>query len=371
MPIKDIQRQAYLSRLGVIRLGVKQVSKSGNEYPIETDYFVLRDAPGLAPMYGEMPHELLIYLPFATVDENFPSYHELWRGGVCHCRGDGQRIIDYLHNGQRAIHNGLAIVDHNSSRAGDVIACPGLQHDLYERCSACKPSGMLLVMVRDPSRPDQLINDRLGYYQLRTHSLYNIRSLTGQLLYAADLAARMDRDLRGIPMILKRVPRQISYTAEDGTRKTIEKHMLDLEFDLKWVQLANKAMHDMALAGLEMATLPATIVVDEDTGEIIDHEPEPAPEHEPVHDKPHGDNPDDHIRADVESYVDSCLAVEMRQLSREMLAVLIQHGWWLVGCSHPEHFANRFKKRFPGTRGDYRLVPGKLGMFLERMRESD
>jgi hypothetical protein len=283
MPITDIQKVSpRLSRLGIVRLGIKKQS-NGKEYPADVAHFVLTDAPDLAAAYGPNPDALQIYLPFATLDENLIAYHELWKASGCVCRGDGQRIIDLMGpDGKKLIRDGQVLRDYaerdsgahlengDSYQAGDVVPCPGLEHSLYPRCADCKPSAVLIAMVRDPRRPVQLVGDRLGYYQIRTHSFYNIQNLTGQLAYAAQVAERMGRDLRGIPMILRRVARELAYTDKDGQRKTSTKHLLDLEFDPQWVQWANAGMR--ALATGELPALPDYIDVDPDTGEIVDAE---------------------------------------------------------------------------------------------------
>jgi hypothetical protein len=307
MPVKDIQtRGPRLSRIGIIRLGVKKVSGSGKEYPADVDHFVLTDAPDIAAAYGDQPRELLIYLPFDDVDENFPAHHELWSATGCLCRGDGERIVDRLEGATRVIRGGEVIssfVEQDGSNygVGDVVGCPGLNRspDFYPRCVDCRPRGMLIVMVRDPQRPTQLVNDRLGYYQISTHSYYNIQNLSGQLAYAANLAADMGRGLRGIPMVLRRREQEITYTdSKSNSRKTVKKWLLDLEFDMQWVRLANENMHHLALSEpTEIHALPSGVVVDED-GVIIDEfegsaplpPPRPAPAAPKSPSQPHKPN---------------------------------------------------------------------------------
>ncbi len=291
MPVKDIQPTTpRFSRLGIIRLGMKQTKEVNGkqvEYPSDADHFVMTDAPGLVDAYGEQPDQLLIYLPFGTVDANFPAYHELWTATGCLCRGDGQVIaslLDPTDGITRVVRDGRVARTYTDQdgtifEPGDIARCPGLEHDLYARCADCRPSGMLLVMVRDPGRPMQLVGDRLGYYQIRTHSFYNIQNITGQLLAVEEIASRMGRDLRGIPMILRRVPREIIYTdTKKGERRTTTKRLLDLEFDIEWVKLANVTMHQIALSstGVEVHALPAGTHVDPDTGEILDDDFEDA-----------------------------------------------------------------------------------------------
>ncbi|HEV8525663.1 MAG TPA: hypothetical protein VGQ71_14305 [Terriglobales bacterium] len=294
MTIKDIQKkeEARLSRAGIIRLGAKVRGQNG-EHPVDFDHFVMTDAPDLVPAYGASPTALFIYLPFATIDENLKAFHELWKASGCVCRGDGEYIVDLIGaDGHKVIRDSRVVRSYTENdieyQKDDTAKCPGLDHNLYPRCADCKPSAILIVMVRDPQRPDQLVGDRLVYYQIRTHSFYNIQNLTGQLAYAAQITERMGRDLRGIPMVLRRVAHDLPYTdAKSGQRKTTTKHLLDLEFDPEWVRWANSGMRAQALG--EVASMPALPApVEHVTGELVEDEPldvtPPMAEPEPVED---------------------------------------------------------------------------------------
>ena len=259
MPMLDIQPTTpRLSRLGVIRLGIKKKTSSGKEYPAEVDHFVLRDAPELVAAYGDAPTELLIYLPYDSLDENLVAWHELWYKAGLVCRGNGETIQKLVKSGVGVVIADGEVILPYADRAqdgstpefveGDRVRCPGLDHNLWARCAQCKPSAMLIAMVRDPRRPTQLVNDRLGYYQLRTSSFYNVQNLTGQLLHALDTARAIGHpSLKGIPMILKREQRTITYLDEGGKQKTSTHYLLNLEFDVRWVQVANEALGARAL----------------------------------------------------------------------------------------------------------------------------
>ena len=70
--IKGVSDQRRLPRLGKIRLGVKATAKSGKEYPVEKDYFVV--PPEVAAIYGEQPKELDVMLPVNDPEVCFPIY---------------------------------------------------------------------------------------------------------------------------------------------------------------------------------------------------------------------------------------------------------------------------------------------------------
>lgn len=283
MPIRDIQtKKQGLTRLGIIRLGTSEkMVKNGREFkkPKEADHFVVHDAPVVRAAYGDKPDRLLIYLPMPDVDGNLIAYHELWGGGYCQCRGDGERVIDMLTPDgiQVAVRDSRVElnefgIESRVHRRGDTIPCPGLEHT-YSRCARCKPSGTLMMMVRDPSDKLQLVGGEMGYYQLHTNSYHNIRNLTAQLQYAEGLARQMgSRSLQGIPMILKRVKRPVSYIAEkqetkEKYRTTVDKWFVDLEFDLDWVRRANIRLNALAMGEIT-PMLPSG--VEEVEGQIVD-----------------------------------------------------------------------------------------------------
>lgn len=295
--LKDIKTNGpRLARLSIIHLGdtVKKTVRNKKGQPVEMDvarelpHFVLNpeEAADVIDAYGEQPTELLIYLPFPAISQNFSAYHELWGGmNTCLCRGDGETILDMLHPHnriERVIRDGQvvrAFADGESQYApGDIVPCPGLEHS-YPRCAECKPVSRLIFLVRDPARPTQLVADRLGYYQISTRSIANYRTLSEQLAHVFDLAQKMNPLLllQGIPIILKRVEREMSYIGQDKqgqpARLNTRHYLLELEFDLRWVQMVNERLNRMALGeGEGVLSLPEPI--DPATGEIAASSPD-------------------------------------------------------------------------------------------------
>jgi hypothetical protein len=282
MPIFDLQDRATarLKRAGMIRLGVKKVNKNGKEYPFATDYFVLKDAPDLKPVYGEQPKRLNVWLPFNEIERNMPSWHQMWLASGLVCRGDGQRI-DYAVNpktGEVIVRNGKAAttgkVEDLKLNTGNDVACPGMAHNLYNRCSQCKPGALLIIMIREVSR--------LAYYQIATGSIHNIVNLTGQMGWYIENFGR----LQGIPFVLELRPEKISTpSGKNGQRVRREKFLLNLEADPEWVRLQMAEMHRRTLpSGAPVAALPepAEQVIDMDVSTVsgFDDEPVWEPPHE-------------------------------------------------------------------------------------------
>lgn len=245
MPIKDRTRRR-LPRLGVIRLGLLVDNASGKgQHPVQTDYFVLRDAPDVEAFYAkqgiEKIRELDVRLPFRELERNFDAWYQVWAGGVLVCQGDGEyvqyatptrvevkktrgkeRTHVYNAPGDTLVSNGVAQVafDWNGTRfeAGEIVPCPGGAGDLYPHCAACKLGCLLKVMMADPAL------FRFGYYQISTGSKRNHDTLMGTLELMP--AGRVN----AVPFKLRLVEGQITFQ-EDGQRKKATKWFLELEPD--------------------------------------------------------------------------------------------------------------------------------------------
>lgn len=261
MPVDLQSDELGFPELGRIRLGATRQKTRGDgttvDYPVEMDHFVMKDAPSLIPLYGEQPKELLVTLPYTERDRNFRVYYEEFRRGGLYCQGDGDRItwmVDPGESGEVVVRDGMAIrdfVDGDTPRTeGEVIPCPGYDRDMYPRCANCRLRGLLFVIVRDPRNPRQFANSRLGYYRISTGSVRNVRDyLTPSLNTIARLASYMGRDMSGIPLILRRVPGNVTFTNDKGQRGQTTKYFLQFEADPAWVQAAGIAMADNAIAG--------------------------------------------------------------------------------------------------------------------------
>jgi hypothetical protein len=305
MAIKGLKRAGQtpgLARAGVIRLGYKaRKCKCGritepldsgptcpscggtlpeNSFPREAPHFILGDAPDVAEALGETaPTELKIYFPFDEIDRVFPSYMQLWATSALRCRGDGEHILYAINptTGRVTVKDGVVQEAFSEERRdfepGEVLACPGLDRNLYAKCQQCKPNAMLVIMLRDVPR--------LAYYQISTTSIHNIISLTDQLDYVREQVQKLTGEPRiaGVPFILRRVEKTISAPKTDRQgnqtgRQRVKKHFLELEIEPEWIarmvrgisRLADPLRGDtLALpapatepAALPVATMPAS-----------------------------------------------------------------------------------------------------------------
>ena len=268
MPIKDRTRRR-LPRLGVIRLGLLvDNARGGGQHPIQTDYFVLKDAPDIEAFYlergEEKVRELDVRLPFRDLERNFDAWYQVWAGGVLTCQGDGEyvqyatpmriqedkkRTRVYNAPGDTLVSNGVAQVafDWNGTRfeAGEIVPCPGAAANLYPQCAACRLGALLKVMMADP----ELF--RFGYYQISTGSKRNYDTIMGTL------ELMPPGQVNAVPFKLRLVEEQVTYQ-EDGKRKKGTKWFLQLEPDPAITrQIYQRATRDLLGIQQQTAALPA------------------------------------------------------------------------------------------------------------------
>jgi len=190
--------------------------------------------------------EILIRLPFPTVDENWQAWMESYvAGGLVH-RCDRRTVVLQLKP--------------DGTYDDTPRPCDG-------RCGA-KPVGRLEVFV--PAF------QRMGTVTVHTTSIHDIMNLDGCLRSLAVLVG----DLTRVPFTLKRVQRPISTPGSDGKRARRPAWLLHIEPAPDWVRAITAGGQALAeLAGPEVLALPAPspaqlpehqVVVTTPTGEIID-----------------------------------------------------------------------------------------------------
>lgn len=88
-----------LPRVGKLRLGIKKVSKSGKEYPTETDFFVC--PPEVQARFGAEPKSLPVMIPVEDEEQFLRQYYAVYGGNQkLKCQGDGQQAERRDDNGQ-------------------------------------------------------------------------------------------------------------------------------------------------------------------------------------------------------------------------------------------------------------------------------
>lgn len=192
--VKGVSESRRLPRLGVIRLGLKAKSQStGKEYPTETDYFVLTDAPGVAKVYGEKPKEIEVMFPINDEEVIFPQALKMYgktSGLKCHGNGETARYWD------------------EGKKDWCDKTCP-CEHQGKD----CSIHGVLMFFIPSVTWG--------GIFQIRTSSLISIKDLNSAL----DMYKQMFGRISMIPFWITRKP---TVMTKDGKSRT--HYTLSLEF---------------------------------------------------------------------------------------------------------------------------------------------
>lgn len=252
MPILGLtDRGASFPQIGVLRKGSPKVSDRQPGKDLDHFRFDADDdqaAHEFTRAYGATPRAIRIYLPFDTTDENLVAWQEHWVAGGLVRRCDGQTCVLR----QRPSGKGYDDSPHP-------CICTTLPPDSKERC---KPVGRLKVIIPELKR--------LAYVVALTTSIHDIKNLSEQLRALESVRG----SLRGIPMILSRIEREISMPSNDGKRVRRAKWLLAVEAAPHWVSLQLQAQERAALPAAAPLALPAPMADDEDADDAPRH---PAP----------------------------------------------------------------------------------------------
>lgn len=204
MPIKSLTtRQARFPLLGKIRKGGEKKDNPKRPGTLmggnDLEYFRIdSDIQGInekfTAIYGKEPKQLDCLLPFPHTDQVFPCWMEEWKATGLVSRCDEEKQVIYQQAGKMIATN--------------PIPCKRQQNTdgSYSGCE-CKQVGRLQIVL--PKLGE------LGYFEVETHSKWDIIGLTEQLLAVETSAG----SLIGIPFLLERGSRELSYPLPDGTRK--------------------------------------------------------------------------------------------------------------------------------------------------------
>lgn len=209
--IRGLSDERRLPRLGYIRLGHKVKNKGGGSrcqckgdqgciyctHPEETPHFVLRDAPGVAAVYGDTPTMLDVMVPLEAVEEVFPQALKCFKASGLWCEGNGE----------------VAFRRSDDTGAWDKRTCPC---DLLDAKNGCKKVGTLNVLL-----PKVNVG---GVFHIVTSSWNSIVDVQSGLAFVRGMIGR----LAWVPMQLRREPTPTTH--RDPTTK---KHFKQTHYTLK------------------------------------------------------------------------------------------------------------------------------------------
>lgn len=260
MPIRGLtDKGAQFAKLGVLRKGApkpEQGNRPGQDlHHFRFDCDDTDAAAAFRHSYGDEPTHVNVYLPYATTAENFEAFQEEWSASALLHRCDGVTMTRWLGKDNK-------------------------YHDDPQPCTGnCKPVGRLMVIIPELRR--------FAYVTVQTTSKHDIMTLQSNL----EAAEMLRGDLRGIPFVVSRRPREISTPRagkdDKASRVRTEKWLLSIEPAPAWVRYELAAMERAALPAGTIKALPDGRSLNIVDGEILDdpemdepdeEDPPPAPE---------------------------------------------------------------------------------------------
>jgi hypothetical protein len=150
--------------------------------------------------YGTEPRSIFAYVPFETTDENFEAWKEEWDASSLRHRCDGETMVRWL------------------TPQGTYSTAP-------KSCTGgCKQVGRLRIIIPELKR--------MAYVMVQTTSIHDIIEIHQNLLALESARG----SLRGIPLVIRRTPREISTPGPDGKRVRREKWLIAVEAQPAWVE---------------------------------------------------------------------------------------------------------------------------------------
>jgi hypothetical protein len=215
MPIQSLIRGAAFPEIGQLRKGGEK-PESGKAPGKDLNYFrFTSDDPEavaqFAATFGDKPRSIGVFLPLPSLTDNFDAWCEEYTAGAIQHRCDGVTCVGWR--------------DKSGAWQTTPKPCPG----------GCKATGRLKVFI--PAFK------RMAFVTVLTTSKHDIVNLHSSL---AALEA-VNGKLQGIPLILRRVEREISTPSGNGQRARRKKWLLQIEAEPQWAALQFGAMREAAL----------------------------------------------------------------------------------------------------------------------------
>jgi hypothetical protein len=268
MTIKGLtDRGLSFPEIGKIRKGGKKTDprKPGPDlkyFRVEFDEAETMAIQKFTAVYKDQPTAIRIILPFNEIEKMWDAWLEAYTAGRMVARSDGEKYLYRIdtETGEIVTKNGVNIktgqpdpyiegapVGYYTSRS------TGKKEAIY-----CKATGRLKVIIPEL--------ERAAYVTVLTTSIHDIANISDQLRAFQTIN---NGRISGIPLILRRRPKEISTPSQDGGRARRVKWLLSIEADPEWVQRALGHLNTLALPGsseYKPAELPA--------GEPLDTEPD-------------------------------------------------------------------------------------------------
>lgn len=274
MPVRGLTTQVKpaFPTLGKLRKGGPKPSATRPGPDLEYFRFTSDDKAIEAAFYASYPAQpksIHVFLPHASLWDNWETWQEHWVAGGMKHRCDGQTCVVWQDD--KGEYHDAAMIwneDHSDYRIEGGIPCPG----------DCKPVGRLSVIL-----PELLQEGYVGSVTFETHSKHDLMSLQACLEDAAQKSN--GNGLQGIEFRLYRELQPISTPIKDENTGEIKrvrrsKWLVQLAPSARWVkaQLARSEWAQLQEPGAMPALPEPAGYEDEEIEEIEEAEFEAAPE---------------------------------------------------------------------------------------------
>ena len=218
----------------------------------------------LAALYGEQPTAITIILPFDSIEQVWDAWREKYAAGAMLHRCDGENVRYEINaqTGERIVINGLRVDN------GQPQPCKISQ---LAKPQCCIPVGRLKVII--PAL------NRLAYFVVHTTSIHDIINISEQLEAIKNLNGG---HIAGVPLVLKRVPREISTpSGQNGQRARREKWLISIEADPSWVERKIQALGVSSMPQLQ-APAPLALNAGPDLEQLAEYDDDEQDDDTPI-----------------------------------------------------------------------------------------
>lgn len=329
MAIKGMtDRGLAFPQIGTIRKGSpkQKIQKDGREYEIqgkdlkhfrvEFDEQEAQAQATFKELYGAEPQALRCTFPFNEIDRVWDAYLEAYTASRLIARSDGEIILYWREGKEILVKNGKATADRTMNiwkktegkHTEPLVVTmktdqpvPFVDGMVFHRTEKtiveAKPVGRLRVTLYELKR--------LGYLLLSTTSVNDIIAIggpdSGELGAIKVLCNQLGIPFAGVPLILRRKPKDISYTDQNGKQSRMKRWLLHIEADPEFVERALAKSRELAMPvvtllsptaesikgvnepeELEEDEIPTGEVSDVEEGEIVTEVKPEAPAPAPV-----------------------------------------------------------------------------------------
>lgn len=243
MSIKGLtDRNLAFPEIGQIRKGAPKNEKGwvGKELPyfrVEFDEKETSSAAEFIRVYTDKPSEIGIVFPFNEIERVWDAWLECYTAGRMVARSDGDRYL-YLVDTKTSE---IIIKDGKEVKTGAMrpyVEGQPAGFDDNGKPLFCKPTGRLKVVVPELRR--------LAYLTVHTTSVHDIVNISSQLEAIRQVNGGQ---IAGVPLVLRRRPREISTPTKEGKRVRMTKYLVSIEADPQWVKAKLSEMKRLALPG--------------------------------------------------------------------------------------------------------------------------